>query len=108
MMELRYQGENLWRFAIDTKVGPGTVTRIKTQQTSVGIDVLEKIADEFKIQPWQLLAPGLKPSTVDPALLRLAEAIRSTGILEQSLVASPAPDAAVERAYYKSRKPVKK
>lgn len=44
---------------LKTKIGRGTVQRIKEGSTSVGIDVLATIADQFKIEPWQLLAPSL-------------------------------------------------
>jgi transcriptional regulator with XRE-family HTH domain len=59
LMDRDYGGENLSRLARDTKIGPGTATRMKEQQTSVGIDTLEKLAEFFGIEPWQLLAPGL-------------------------------------------------
>ena len=59
LMEHHYERENLTRLARETKIGPGTTTRIKVQNTSVGIEVLELIADRFGVQPWQLLAPEL-------------------------------------------------
>lgn len=59
LMEGAYGRENLTRLASETKIGPGSATRIKVQETSVGIDVLEKLADRFKLEPWQLLAPRM-------------------------------------------------
>ena len=59
LMVKRYKREHLTNFASDVGVSPGTATRIKVQSTSVGIDVLDKIADFFKIEPWQLLAKNL-------------------------------------------------
>lgn len=59
LMVQRYGAENLTRLARDAKLGPGTATRIKAAETSVGLDVIEKIARAFKVEPWQLLAPGL-------------------------------------------------
>jgi len=59
LMEHHYERENLTRLARETRIGPGTTTRIKVQNTSVGIEVLELIADRFGVEPWQLLAPGL-------------------------------------------------
>ena len=50
-----------------TKVGRGTVQRIKEGNTSCGLDVLAKISAAFGIEPWQLLVPGVKRSAV-PAL----------------------------------------
>lgn len=60
-MHHHYKKENLTRLAADTGIGPGTASRIKAQNTSVGIDVLEKIAVKFHLQPWQLLVEGLDP-----------------------------------------------
>ena len=61
-MKMHYGKENLTRFSNDTGCGPGTATRIKGMKTSVGIDVLEKIATFYKLQPWQLLTPDLDPA----------------------------------------------
>lgn len=61
LMKSRYGGENLTRLAADAKVGPGTVTRIKEQETSIGIDLIAKVARVFKLDPWQLLVPDLDP-----------------------------------------------
>jgi transcriptional regulator with XRE-family HTH domain len=62
LMQKHFGRENLTRLARETKCGPGTATRIKERETSVGIDVLEKIASAFNLQPWQLLVPGFDPS----------------------------------------------
>lgn len=59
LMKAKYGRENLTRLAAEAKVGPGTVSRIKAHETSVGIDVVEAIARIFKVEPWQLLVPGL-------------------------------------------------
>ena len=69
IMDYHYGKENLSRFARETGCGPGTATRIKNMSTSVGIDVLEKIADRFKLQPWQLLTPNLDPANPPVAYL---------------------------------------
>ena len=69
LMRKHYGGENLTRLARETKCGPGTATRIKERETSVGIDVLTKIASAFQLQPWQLLVPGFDanhPPTLKP------------------------------------------
>lgn len=55
----RYGEENINRMARDVRIGPATVQRIKDSGTSVGVDVLEKIAKTFNVEPWQLLAPGM-------------------------------------------------
>jgi transcriptional regulator with XRE-family HTH domain len=59
LMLVKYGEENLTRLARDTKIGPGTSSRMKQQETSVRVDTLEKIASFFEIEPWQLLAPHL-------------------------------------------------
>lgn len=58
-MKSLYGKENLTRLIKEAHVGPGTVTRIKEQETSVGVDVLEKISTALKVAPWQLLHPTL-------------------------------------------------
>jgi hypothetical protein len=68
LMQHAYGRENLTRLARETGIGPGSATRIKNQDTSVGIDTIEKIANRFDVQPWQLLVPGFDPVN-PPALL---------------------------------------
>ena len=58
LMRERYGAENLSKLARDTGIGPGSASRIKAQETSIGVDVIEKIAKNFGIEPWQLLAPA--------------------------------------------------
>lgn len=59
LMTERWGGENLTRLAREAKVGPGTASRIKAAETSVGVDVLEKVAALFDVPPSSLLMPGL-------------------------------------------------
>jgi hypothetical protein len=59
LMEEHYGGEALGRFATDVGIGAASMTRLKKQDTAVGVDILEKIANRFELQPWQLLAPNL-------------------------------------------------
>ena len=54
--------ENVQRLARECKVGPATIMRIKEQKTSVGLEVIEKVAEHFHLAPWQLLVPGMDPS----------------------------------------------
>lgn len=61
LMNKQYGGENLNRLAREAKVGPATSSRLKAQGTSVGLDVIDKLADHFKVKPWQLLVPGFDP-----------------------------------------------
>lgn len=67
LMLQHYGKENLQRFSRDTKIGIATVGRIRDQQTSVGLDVLDKIAAKFNTSAWQLLVPGFDPGN-KPAL----------------------------------------
>lgn len=62
LMLHHYGKENLTRFAEDTKVGPGTMSRIKSGQTHVQLDTIEKICAKFDLAPWQLLVPGMEPA----------------------------------------------
>jgi hypothetical protein len=64
-------GENLNRLAREAKFGPGTSSRIKEQETSVGVDVVEKVARLFRIPPATLLLPDAEKD-----LLTIAEAYR--------------------------------
>lgn len=57
LMTERYGKENLTKLAAEARVGPGTVTRIKDQKTSIGSDVIDRIAVALGVQAWQLLAP---------------------------------------------------
>lgn len=72
-MHFHYGKENLNRLIRDCKIGPGTATRIKEQKTSVGIDVLAKIAMAFELQPWHLLLPELDPSNAPVSFLTAEE-----------------------------------
>lgn len=51
-----------------SKVGLGTVSRMRTAAVDVTIDTLEKVAFAFDLQAWQLLVPDLSPQ--DPPMLR--------------------------------------
>lgn len=60
LMVKQYGKENLTQCAADSGVGPGTMTRIKEQKTSVGMDTLEKLGTLFKLEPYELLIPKLQ------------------------------------------------
>lgn len=62
LMKKLYGGENLNRLSRDTKCGPGTSTRLKNQETSVGLDTLDKLAAGFNLPQWQLLVPDFDPA----------------------------------------------
>jgi transcriptional regulator with XRE-family HTH domain len=57
LMVKRYGVVHIGKFRRDTGIGAATVSRILEATTSIGIDILEKIAFTFKLEPWQLLVP---------------------------------------------------
>jgi hypothetical protein len=61
LQQHHYGRENLSRLARDAGIGPGSATRIKVAETSVGLEVIDKIAAAFNLDPWQLLVPGFNP-----------------------------------------------
>lgn len=67
LMIMKYGKTNLKGFATYCNVGVGTIQRIEAQQTSVGLAVLDKIAQKFNLAAWQLLVPGFDPNN-PPAL----------------------------------------
>ena len=76
LMKKRWGRENLSRLARDAAIGPGSATRIKEKRTSVGLDVLEKVAACFGLQPWQLLIVDLDPENLPVAPLTQQDAIK--------------------------------
>jgi DNA-binding Xre family transcriptional regulator len=58
LMRERWGRTNLTRLAKEAGIGDFTVHRLKeTDATTVGLDIVDKIAGVFKREPWQLLAP---------------------------------------------------
>lgn len=55
LMVQKYGRENINRLAADAKIGIGSVQRIKAAETSVGVDLVEAVAEAFQVYPWQLL-----------------------------------------------------
>lgn len=76
LMNHHWGGENLSRLAREAKIGPGSTTRMKQQATSVGLELVDKVAELFGLQTWQLLVPGLEPKS-PPTLLPMSEAERA-------------------------------
>lgn len=76
LMEHHWGRENLTRLAAGAGIGPGSATRLKQQKTSVGVELLDKIAALFHVHAWQLLVPGLDPKNL-PALLPVSETERA-------------------------------
>lgn len=76
LMQHHWKGENLSRLAREADIGPGSATRLKQQSTSVGIELVDKIAALFGVQTWQLFVPGFDPKN-PPTLLPMSEAERA-------------------------------
>jgi hypothetical protein len=72
LMLKHYGDENLTRLARECKFGPGTASRLKEGATSVGVDIVDKIAKNFHLQAWELLVPSFDPDN-RPALQPLSE-----------------------------------
>jgi len=67
LMVAKYGKVNLQGFAKHCGVGIATIQRIQEQKTSIGLAVIEKIAERFNLAAWQLLVPGFDPGN-PPAL----------------------------------------
>lgn len=78
-MKHAYGKENLTRLARDCEMSPANATRIKEQRTSIGLEVIEKVAKAFHMKSWELLVPDLDPTnrpmlrTVSPGEKKLYE-----------------------------------
>lgn len=57
LMGKKYGGENQNRLSRDSKVGLATIYRIKGGSTSIGIEVLDKLAGVFGLEAWQIICP---------------------------------------------------
>jgi hypothetical protein len=57
LMVKEWGKENLNKLVGKTRIGPGSATRLKQRDTSIGIGLLEKLAKPFSVQPWMLLFP---------------------------------------------------
>ena len=61
LMQIHWGGENLNRLARECGVSPATATRIKKQQTSVGLEILDRLAESFRVSAHQLIDPDFNP-----------------------------------------------
>jgi hypothetical protein len=72
LMKKHWNEENVTRLAREAKIG-GSASRIKEQETSVGLGVVFKVAKLFKVEPFALLAPPeLRNVLSDDNLLKIA------------------------------------
>lgn len=60
------------KLATRTKLGTGTISRLKNGQVDANLETLERLAKAFHVEPWQLLVPGLHPSNL-PTLQPISE-----------------------------------
>ena len=67
LMLRKYGKVNLKAFAAHCGVAIATIQRIQAQKTSVGLAIIDRIAEAFDLSAWQLLVPGFDPSN-PPAL----------------------------------------
>lgn len=93
LMVRKYGKTSIKPFAAFCKVGVGTIQRIEAQQTSVGLTILDKIAQKFDLAPWQLLVPGLDPSnppTLQPVSRKEREMYDKIMKVAKEIAAEPA------------------
>lgn len=57
LMTDKWGAESQNRLAREAGVGVATIARLKMLETSVGLDVVEKVAHALGVQAWQLLCP---------------------------------------------------
>jgi hypothetical protein len=58
LMKRAYGGDNITRLGRETGIATGGAQRLKGRK-DVGVRLIERVATHFKIDAWQLLAPGL-------------------------------------------------
>ena len=78
LMHRKYGKEHLSQLAKEAKIGLATISRIKNQDTSVGLEVIDRIATVMGVEPWQLMHPdfcAVTPSfaTYSPLAADLAQ-----------------------------------
>lgn len=80
LMTKHWGMENLNRLSREAKMSPGTSSRLKAQETSVGLEVLDKLAACFRCESWQLLVPGFDPPN-PPGLVSASSQAVSLAVL---------------------------
>ena len=56
------------KLARRSKLGVGTIARVRNSDAAVNLDTLDKLAGCFDLHPWQMLVPNLDPKS--PPVLR--------------------------------------
>ncbi|MGL5005267.1 MAG: hypothetical protein ACRDAM_20175 [Casimicrobium sp.] len=72
LMRQRYGKENMLRLSKEAGVAIASIQRMRDENTSIGIDIVAKVANVFDLLPWQLLFPNLDPK--NPPVLGITEA----------------------------------
>lgn len=73
LMSHHWGKENLSRLSREAHIGLASCTRLKEQQTSVGLELIESVAHVFGLQAWQLLIAGLDPTNPPVFVMSKAE-----------------------------------
>jgi hypothetical protein len=60
LMIEKYGVENLNQLSRDANIAPASVMRIKDARTSVGIDIIDRVAKVFRLPAYALLVPQLQ------------------------------------------------
>jgi hypothetical protein len=88
LMKARWGKENMRRLGgiTDNPASPlfssSTGTRLKKQDTAVGIDVVAMCAHSLNVEPWQLLVPDLDPAAM-PRLQQRVLSPQAASLAEQ-------------------------
>ena len=73
LMAYYWNDINLNRLARVAKIGVASAQRIKEQDTSVGLDIIDKVARAFGLHAWQLLLPDLDPENAPVTMISDAQ-----------------------------------
>ena len=76
LMQKHYGKENLTRLAKEAGIGPGSASRLKECKTSLGVELVDKLAAAFHVEAWQLMVPGFDPNNL-PTLIPVTEGERA-------------------------------
>lgn len=74
LMQYHWGKENLSRLSREAKIGPASCSRLKEQETSVGLEIVEAVAGVFGLHAWQILIPDLEPT--NPPVFVMSDAER--------------------------------
>jgi len=74
LMRHHWGKTNLKRLSSEAQIGLASCDRMKKQKTSVGLDILEAVAEVFELQAWHLLTPNLDPGNPPVIYLTREEA----------------------------------